>query len=125
MAISFITSITMDMGDSFINAVKDHFPEADSLIAFDRFHVAQHFDRALDKVRAEEHRVLSSTWNYTYMGVAQKNWNQLLNWISHCQLKPIIAVGKTIRRFFWGILNAIRLREQQYAGSEKCPNTTY
>jgi len=44
------------------------------------------------------------------MGVAEKNWKQLLNWISHCRLKPIIAVGKMIRRFFWGILNAIRLK---------------
>lgn len=160
---SEVSSITMDMWDPFISAVKDHFPEAEALIAFDRFHVAQHFGRALDKVRAEEHRVLSSTfgesplvkskhqwltnsgrvdnrkskrrsflilsrmnlktarawrikeaaaslWNYTYMGVAQKNWKLLLNWISHCQLKPMIAVGKTIRRYFWGILNAIRLR---------------
>jgi len=54
--ISAISSITMDMWDPLINAAKDHFPEAESLIAFARFHVAHHFGRALDKVRTEEHR---------------------------------------------------------------------
>jgi len=51
-----------------------------------------------------------SLWKYSYMGVAQKNRRSLFNWISHCQLTPMIVVGKTIRRYFWGILNAIRLR---------------
>ena len=158
-----VQSISMDMWDPFINAVKAHFTDADKLIAFDRFHVAQHFSRALDKIRAEEHRFFATTmelnpltrsrfnwlknskridnrcakrkdflsltrmnlktarawrikeaasllWNYAYMGVAEKNWKKLLFWISHSQLKPMIAVGKTIRRYFWGILNAIRLR---------------
>lgn len=161
--LSAVSSISMDMWDPFINAVKEHFPKAESLIAFDRFHVAQHFGKALDKVRAEEHRTLSaaleksplantkhhwlrnsektdnrtkarrdflvlsrmnlktarawriketaaSLWNFTYMSVAEKRWKELLYWISHCQLKPIITVGKMIRRFFWGILNAIRLK---------------
>ncbi|GAB1484218.1 hypothetical protein MASR2M78_30360 [Treponema sp.] len=160
---SAIQSITMDMWDPFINAVSSHFPNAPSLIAFDRFHVAQHFGKALDKVRAEEHRAFiaaekesplthskhqwlknssksdnresrrrefmalsrmnlktarawrikeaaSLLWNYSYMGVAEKKWKQLLSWISHCQLTPVIKVGRMIRKYFWGILNAIRLK---------------
>jgi len=160
---SQIQSISMDMWDPFINAVRANFTDADKLIAFDRFHVAQHFSRALDKIRAEEHRFFAATmesnpltrsrfswlknskrtdnrssrrkdflsltrmnlktarawrikeaasvlWNYSYMGVAEKNWKKLLFWISHSRLKPMIAVGKTIRRYFWGILNAIRLK---------------
>lgn len=159
---SKIESISMDMWDPFINAVKESFEYADTLIAFDRFHVAGHFGKALDKVRVEENRKLSSTlinplirtkfhwlknsektdnrstrrkeflnltrmnlktarawrikeaaamlWNYSYMGVAEKQWRHLLYWISHCRLKPMIAVGKMIRNYFWGILNAIRLK---------------
>lgn len=160
---SRLQSISMDMWDPFINAVKSHFPHAEALIAFDRFHVAQHFGKALDKVRAEEYRTLAAAggknplhrskyqwlrnsertdnrekrrrgfldltrlnlktarawrikeaaamlWNYAYMGVAEKNWKRLLYWISHCRLKPVIAVGRMIRRYFWGVLNAIRLR---------------
>jgi transposase len=54
-----LESISMDMWDPFINAVKAAFPAAATLIAFDRFHVAQHFGKALDKVRAEECRVFA------------------------------------------------------------------
>jgi transposase len=158
-----IESISMDMWDPFINAVKENFENADKLIAFDRFHVAQHFGKAVDKVRSEEHRALESSggfnplirskyqwlknskrtdnratkrkefltltrmnlktarawrikeaasllWDYSYIGLAEKQWKQLLNWISHCCLKPMITVGKMVRNYFWGILNAIRLK---------------
>ena len=160
---SSLKSISMDMWDPFINAVKDNFKSADKLITFDRFHVASHFGRALNKVRAEEHRAFLSTqgdsplnrskyqwlknsvrtdnrsnrrkeflnltrmnlktarawrikeaaavlWDYSYMGVAKKRWKQLLYWISHCQLLPMIAVGKMVKRYLWGILNAIRMK---------------
>ena len=158
-----IESISMDMWDPFISAVKSNFENADELIAFDRFHVAQHFQKAVDKVRSEEHRALvasgkynplicskhqwltnshrkdnrttrrkifltltrmnlktarawrikeasSTLWDYTYMGVAEKQWKSLLYWISHCRLKPMIRVGKMVRHYFWGILNAIRMK---------------
>jgi transposase len=159
---SKLNSISMDMWTPFINAVKSNFENADKLIAFDRFHVAGHFGKALDKVRAEEYRTFASQeynplnrtkyhwlknsertdnratrrkeflsitrmnlktsrawrikeaagllWNYTYMSVAEKQWKRLLYWISHCRLKPVIAVGKMIRNYLWGILNAIRLK---------------
>ena len=160
---SVLKSISMDMWDPFINAVKSNFGNAQELIAFDRFHVAQHLGKAVDKIRAQENRIFhqsdkdnpltrtkhqwltnsqrtdnrsakrrkflqvtqlnlktarawrikeaaSLLWDYTYMGVAQKEWKKLLGWISRCRLKPMIRVGKMIRRYFWGILNAIRLR---------------
>jgi len=159
---SKIESISMDMWDPFINAVDANFNEAKRLIAFDRFHVAQHFGKALDKVRAEEHRTLAAQgasplvrtkhqwlknagrtdnraghrkkflnltrmnlktarawrikeaaamlWRYTYMGVAEKAWKRLLYWMSHSRLKPMIVIGKMIRKYLWGILNAIRLK---------------
>jgi transposase len=158
-----LESVTMDMWDPFINAVKKNFKDAHKLITFDRFHVSQHFGRAVDKVRSEEHReflaanglsplvrskyqwlknsqrtdnrstrrkeflqltrlnlktartwqikeAASTLWNYSYIGVAEKNWQQLLGWISRCRQKPVIAIGKMVRRYFWGILNAIRLK---------------
>ncbi len=153
----------MDMWDPFINAVNQNFANAESLVAFDRFHVSQHFGKALNKVRAKEHqdfngggfksplkhskyqwlknsnrtdnRVIrrkefmkltrlnlktarawriketaSTLWDYSYIGVAETSWKNLLGWISRCRLEPIIVVGKMIRRYFWGILNAIRLK---------------
>jgi transposase len=160
---SQLQSITMDMWDPFINAVKKSFQDAENLIAFDRFHVSQHFGKALDKVRAEEHRgfvegtgksplvrskyqwltnsqrtdnraarrkeflqltrlnlktarawrikeAATLLWDYSYMGAAEKSWKHLLGWISRCRLKPMMAVGNMVRRYFWGILNAIRLK---------------
>jgi len=158
--LSHVESITMDMWDPFINAVRSHFERAEELIAFDRFHVSGHFGKALNKVRASEHRELSASsplarskyhwlrnsertdnrstrrkeflnltrlnlktsrawrikeaaamlWDYTYMGVARKEWMKLMEWISRCRLEPMIKVGKMIKRYFWGILNAIRLK---------------
>jgi len=158
-----LESITMDMWDPFINAVKKNFKDAENLIAFDRFHVSQHFCKALDKVRSEEHRAFqasnnqspltrskyqwltnsqrtdnratrrkefmqltrlnlktarawqikeaaSTLWNYSYLGAAERNWRHLLGWISRCRLKQVIAVGKMVRRYFWGILNAIQFK---------------
>lgn len=155
-----LSSITMDMWDPFIKAVRGHFTDAQELIAFDRYHVSQYFCKAVDKVRAEESKTYSSKeynplkgtkyqwlknsdktdnrtskrrefmpltkmnlktarawrikeaasllWDYTNMSVAEKNWKKLLFWISHCRLKPLIKVGEMIRKYFWGILNAIR-----------------
>jgi len=160
---SKIESISMDMWDPFINAIKANFVDADKIIAFDRFHVSQHLNKAVDKVRSAEHQVFMAAggfsilthskhqwlknsnrtdnreskrrefmpltrlnlktarawrikemaallWEYCNMGCAEKAWKRLLYWISHCRLKPMIAVGKTIRAYLWGILNAIRLQ---------------
>lgn len=158
-----LESISMDMWDPFIKAVKDNFTGWEELIAFDRYHVAQHFNKAVDKVRATEHRELlasygeselagtkydwlrnsartdnrtgnrpdfmklsrqhlrtsrawsiketaSTLWDFVYMTVAEKRWKELLGWISRCKLEPVIKVGKMIHSYFWGIMNAIRLK---------------
>jgi len=158
-----LKSISMDMWDPYIKAVKTAFEEASEIIGFDRFHVAQHFSKALDKVRSREYHELKSEgnedllkgtkyhwqrsnlktdnrtkdrksfipltkmnlktarawrikevanelWNFTYMGVAERQWKQLFFWMSHSRLKPVIDLFRTIKRYFWGILNAIRMK---------------
>jgi len=44
------------------------------------------------------------------MKVAEEAWKKLLRWISHCRIPEMIKAGKTVRNYFWGILNAIRLK---------------
>jgi transposase len=158
-----LESISMDMWEAFIKAVKDNFENWESIVAFDRYHVVQHFNKAVDKVRAAEHRgfikeygeselsgskyewlrnsnrtdnrtgnrpefltlsklnlktarawsikeTASMIWDYMYEAVAEKHWEKLLGWISRCRLEPVIKVGKMVRSFFWGIMNAIRLK---------------
>jgi transposase len=53
-----VRSVSMDMWEPFITAVRESIEGAESKICFDRFHVAGHFGKALDKVRAAEHREL-------------------------------------------------------------------
>jgi transposase len=156
-----LRTLTMDMWDPFILAVKNCIPDADAKICFDRFHVAQHFGTALDKARAQEHRGLLATqgsspltrtkhewqknasrlhnrsrrgfmalsrlnlktarawriketaaqlWDYSYRGSAQKAWKSLLRWISRCRLEAVKKVGRMLRRYLWGVLNAIAAR---------------
>lgn len=160
---SALKSISMDMWDAFIKAVKANITDAENLIAFDRYHVAQHLNKAVDKVRAQEHRelmeqngaselkgtkydwlrnstntdnrtggrpsflqlsrmnlktarawrikeVASQLWDFVYEGVAEKRWKELLAWMSRSKLDPVIKAGRTIKAYFWGIMNAIRLK---------------
>ena len=151
-------TVTMDMWDPFIKAVKASISEAEEKYCFDRFHVAQHFGKALDKVRAQEHRQilaaegespLSGTkydwqrnsaqtdnrarrefmslsrmnlktarawaiketaaqlWHYIYRTAAEEAWRKLLAWIARCRLEAVKKVGRMVRQYLWGILNAI------------------
>ena len=154
-----LRSVSMDMWEAYINAVTEVIEGAEEKICFDRFHVASHFGKALDKVRASEHRELlregtspltrtkhdwlrrkanggyrdkraflqltrmnlktarawrikeaaGMLWSYRYRGVAERNWKRLLGWISRCRLKPMIKVGRMVRRYLPGIINAIML----------------
>lgn len=53
-----VESVTMDMWAGFIAAAEAQIPGAESKIAYDKFHVAQHLSKAVDKVRRDEHRSL-------------------------------------------------------------------
>lgn len=155
-----VRSISMDMWEPFITAVQESIEGADDKICFDRFHVAGHFCKALDKVRATEHRELggsrtspltrtkhdwlrtkandnykdkraflrltrlnlktarawrikeaaSGLWSYSYRGVAERNWKALLGWIARCRIDAMIQVGRMVRNYLWGILNAVMLK---------------
>jgi transposase len=160
---STLKSVSMDMWDAFIKAVKANIKDAEGIIAFDRYHVAQYLNKAVDKVRAQEHRELlrengsseltgtkydwlqtsanidnrtgdrpafmriaglnlktarawriketaALLWDFSYEAVAVKRWKELLGWISRSKIEPMIKVGKMIRSYFWGILNAIKLK---------------
>lgn len=156
-----LETVSMDMWDPFIRAVSLCIPGAREKICFDRYHVAQHFGKALDKVRAQEHRwflgaggfsPLTGTkydwqknsgktdnrsrrdfmalsrmnlktarawrikesaaqlWHYIYRAVAEQAWKNLLGWIARCRLEPVKKVGRMVREYLWGIINAIIAR---------------
>lgn len=49
-------------------------------------------------------------WSYVYMGVAEKEWTQLLSRMARSRLDPVVKLAKSLREHLWMILNAIRLR---------------
>jgi transposase len=53
-----LESIAMDMWGPYIASTREHVPDADSRIVFDKFHIAQHLGRAVDEVRRAENREL-------------------------------------------------------------------
>lgn len=55
-----IRAVAMDMWDPYIASVREHVPEADGKIVFDKFHVAKHLGEAVDKVRRKEHKTLKA-----------------------------------------------------------------
>ena len=55
-----VRSVSMDMWEPFINAVRETIEGAEEKICFDRFCVAAYFGKALDKIRATEHRELGA-----------------------------------------------------------------
>jgi len=63
-----IESVSMDMHQPYIRSTREHVPDADQKIAFDRFHVAKHLNEAVDKVRRQEHRELLAEKDDTLKG---------------------------------------------------------
>lgn len=50
-----IKSVSMDMHAPYIQATRKHLADADRVICFDLFHIAQHLGKAVDAVRRKEH----------------------------------------------------------------------
>jgi transposase len=53
-----VEAVAMDMSPTYISAVRACIEGADEKIVFDRFHVSQHMNKAVDKVRREENKHL-------------------------------------------------------------------
>jgi transposase len=53
-----LTAVAMDMWAPYIASTRQHVPEADAKIVFDKFHVAKHLGEAVDEVRRRENRAL-------------------------------------------------------------------
>jgi transposase len=55
-----IQAVAVDMWDPYLASLKEHLPDAEKKIVFDKFHVAQHLGEAVDKVRRREHKLLKA-----------------------------------------------------------------
>lgn len=68
VALRGIKAVAMDMWRPYIKAVQSVLPESESKIAFDKFHVAKHLGDAVNSVRRQEHKRLSSEGDETLKG---------------------------------------------------------
>jgi transposase len=57
---SGITAIAMDMWEPNRKTLRAYVPEADQKIVFDKFHIMQNVNTAVDTVRKQEHRTLAA-----------------------------------------------------------------
>ena len=73
-SINAIETVSMDMYDGYINAVLEVVPGAEEKNCFDRFHVAQHFGKGVDKVRASEHRSFLNAHSYSILTHTKHAW---------------------------------------------------
>jgi transposase len=65
---------------------------------------------ALKTARAWALKELAMTlWRYGRRGWAAKAWAAWLAWALRCRLGPMQAVARTVRKYLWGILNALVL----------------
>jgi len=67
-----IQAVAMDMWEPYYLATMQALPLARDKIVFDRFHIMQHVNHAVDRVRLEEHRQLSSEGSNLLKGT--KHW---------------------------------------------------
>jgi transposase len=58
--INGIEAVAMDMWDPYIASVREHLPDADGKIVFDKFHVTKHLGDAVDRVRRKENKILKA-----------------------------------------------------------------
>ncbi len=66
--ISGIEAVAMDMWDPYVKSVREHVLETDSKIVFDKFHVAQHLNQAVDRVRRKENKTLRAAGDDRLVG---------------------------------------------------------
>jgi len=100
-----LDTVSMDMWRPYIDSTLRHVPEAQSKIAFDKFHVAQHLGDAVDKVRRAEHKALLAAEGESLLTRSRYLWLRhpdRMNTKSWQRLKELKAVNlKTSRA--WAI----------------------
>lgn len=71
-----IEAVAMDMCAPYIQSALLNVPFADERIVFDKFHIAQNLNQALDQVRRSEHRRLSAAGDTSLKGTK-------FDWLRH------------------------------------------
>jgi len=101
-----VQEIVMDMWDPYILATCEAFAPEDPFIVFDRFHVVQQLNRAVDDVRRQEHRDRKSRGDSRLKGSRYLWLKKELSSSERQRRRALIASGTKVGRA-WAIKEAI------------------
>ena len=83
-----IEAVALDMWDPYLASLREHLPEAEKKIVFDKFHIAKHLGEAVDRVRRREHKALKAEGDERLTGTKY-------DWLRN----PVSMEGKQRREF--------------------------
>jgi transposase len=63
-----IDAVAMDMWEPYENSIREHLPQAEKKIVYDKFHVAKHLGEAVDRVRRAENKTLRTQGDERLVG---------------------------------------------------------
>jgi len=110
-----VTAVALDMWKAYANAVEEKLPEA--VIVHDRFHISQHLNEAVSKVRREENKQLllqgderlkgsKFFWSSNEENVKEQ-LNETFGYLRNSDLKVARACAiKELFRHFWTYIYA-------------------
>lgn len=95
-----IEVVAMDMAPPYLKATREHVPDAEQKIVFDKFHVAQHLSNAVNDVRKQENRELLEHGDRSLVGTK-------FLWLRRRDL-PAPESRSSFRRLTRGLLKSAR-----------------
>lgn len=63
-----VQGIAIDMCEAYEQSIRQHVPDADKKIVYDKFHIAKHLGEAVDRVRRQENKQLRSQGDERLVG---------------------------------------------------------
>jgi transposase len=102
-----IEGVAMDMCTPYIQSTLLNVPLADEKIVFDKFHIVQSLNRAVDQVRRSEHRRLSALGDDSLKGT-RFDWLRDLEGVSPAAALDFADLRKRVPRVgrTWGLMQA-------------------
>ncbi len=89
-----VEAVAMDMWEPYLGSTRAYLPGAETKIVFDKFHIAQHANDAVDKVRRQENRALNAEghdWlvgtKFDWLRFTLAAWREFVGFVRRTKLK--------------------------------------
>jgi transposase len=107
-----VQAVAMDMWEPYSASTQAHLPGAENKIVFDKFHIVQHANDAVDQVRRHENRALSAQGQDWLVGTkfdwlrhparfTLAAWREFVGFVRRAKLKTGRAWALTGSRTAW------------------------